>query len=357
MTRARVAVVVSGFPRRSETFAINELLALEERGVLARIFATKAGEDGPAQPGIEYLLPRTELLAPGPPQVQSAAVAQRLRGAGVSGVHAYFAHTPGEIAMTAADLLGLPFGFSVHARDLRKADPIALSHRAARAACVIACNVDVARDLRRVGGRAHLAPHGVDLTRFHVMPAPPDGPLRLLAIGRLVEKKGFDVLVDAVVRSARVTLRIIGDGPLRQSLEDRIRALGAANRITLAGPRTHADLPAEYAASHAVAVPSVVDASGDRDGLPNVVLEAMASGRAVIGTDVGAITSAVREGETGLVVPPRNVEALATAIDALATRPGWHAELGARGRRVVEREYDVRQCAAHFARLVESAYA
>jgi glycosyltransferase involved in cell wall biosynthesis len=357
MKRARIAVVVSGFPRRSETFAINELLALEERGVLARIFATKPGEDGPTQPGIECLLPRTDMLAPATPQAQSAALAERLRGSGVSGLHAYFAHTPAEIAMTAADLLGLPFGFSVHARDVRKADPVALAHRAARATCVIACNVDAAADVDRVGGRAHLVPHGVDLARFHVLPPPAGGPFRVLAIGRLVEKKGFDVLIGAVARCRHATLRIVGDGPLRQSLDDRIRALGAGDRITLAGPRTHAELPAEYAASHAVAVPSVVDANGDRDGLPNVVLEAMASGRAVIGAEVGAITSAVRQGETGLLVPPRNVEALAAAIDALATRPRWHVELGARGRRVAEREYDVRQCAARFAQLVESAYA
>jgi glycosyltransferase involved in cell wall biosynthesis len=355
--RARIAVVVSGFPRRSETFAIGELLALEERGVLARIFAVKPGEDGPAQPGIEHLLPRTELLAPGTPETQAAAVATRLRGTGVSGLHAYFAHTPGQVAMTAADLLGLPFGFSVHARDVRKVGPVALSLRAARASCVIACNVDVAADVRRVGGRAHLVPHGVDLARFRVTPAPADRPFRLLAIGRLVEKKGFDVLIDAAARSSGATLRIVGDGPLWRSLEDRIRALGAADRITLVGARTHVELPAEYAAAHAVAVPSVVDATGDRDGLPNVALEAMASGRPVIGTAVGAITSAVRQGETGLVVPPRDVDALATAIGALSSRPDWRAELGARGRRVVEREYDVRQCASRFAGLVESAYA
>ena len=245
----------------------------------------------------------------------------------------------------------------MHARDARKVAPEALSHRAARATCVIACNVDVAADVRRIGGRAHLVPHGVNLERFRVVPTPSNRPFRLLAIGRLVEKKGFDVLIDAVARSRDSTLRIIGDGPLRQQLEARIRELGATERITLAGPRTHADLPAEYARSHAVAVPSLVDSTGDRDGLPNVVLEAMASGRAVIGTDVGAITSVLRPGETGLVVPPRNVEALTAAIDALAARPEWHAELGARGRRVVEREYDVRQCAAQFVGLVESAYA
>ena len=94
-----------------------------------------------------------------------------------------------------------------------------------------------------------------------------------------------------------------------------------------------------------------------REGLPNVVLEAMASGRAVIGTDVGAITSAVKDGETGLLVESRDVASLTRAIAALAARPEWRAELGASGRRVVEQQYDLRRCAARFASLVESAYA
>jgi glycosyltransferase involved in cell wall biosynthesis len=197
----------------------------------------------------------------------------------------------------------------------------------------------------------------VDLERFRPRAAAAASTLRLLAIGRLVEKKGFDVLIDAVARTRLATLRIVGDGPLWTALHDRIAARGAADRITLTGPRTHRELPDEYANAHAVVVPSVVDASGDRDGLPNVVLEAMASGRAVLATSVGAITAAVRDGDTGLVVAPRNVDALQGAIEAMAARPEWPAVMGARARRVVEREFDVRQCAGVFAGLLETAYA
>lgn len=357
MSRARIAVVVSGFPRRSETFAINELLALESRGILACIFATKPGDGASAQPGIDRLLPKTHVLAPSTPEGQGAQVARLLASDEVSGVHAYFAHTPGEVAMEAAARLNVPFGFSLHARDVRKADPAALAERARRAACVIACNPDVARDLDRIGGRAHLVPHGVDLVRFRPRPEPCADRLRLLAIGRLVEKKGFDVLIAAVARARSASLRIVGDGPLRPQLEHQIRALGAGGRITLVGARTHAELPDEYADAHAVAVPSVVDSSGDKDGLPNVVLEAMASGRAVVATDVGAITSGVRHGTTGLIVPPRDAEALRRAIELLAARPEWRAAMGAQARRVVEHEFDLQRCAGVFADLVEHAYA
>jgi len=357
VSRARIAVIVSGFPRRSETFAINELLALDARGLLAGVFATKPGDGGAAQPGIDRLLPKTRILDAATPQEQGAQAARLLAAEEISGVHAYFAHTPGEVAMEAAARLDVPFGFSLHARDVRKADPEALVDRAHRAACVIACNHAVAGDLHRMGGRAHVVPHGVDLERFHPTPDPHACGLRLLAIGRLIEKKGFDVLVDAVARTPVASLRIIGEGPLRSALEDRIRALGAGDRITLAGARTHAELPDEYADAHAVAVPSIVDATGDQDGLPNVVLEAMASGRAVVATNVGAITSGVRHGETGLVVPSRDVDALSRAIEQLAARPEWRAAMGRRARRIVEREFDVRQCAGAFARLLENAYA
>jgi len=357
VSRARIAVIVSGFPRRSETFAINELLALDARGLLAHVFATKPGDGGAAQPGIERLLPKTRVLDAAPPQEQGAQVARLLADEGVSGVHAYFAHTPGEVAMEAAARLEVPFGFSLHARDVRKAEPSALADRAHHAACVIACNYDVAADFHRMGGRAHVVPHGVDLQRFHPTPEPHAQGLRLLAIGRLVEKKGFDILVDAVARTPAASLRIVGDGPLRAALEDRIRALGGGDRITLAGARTHAELAHEYADAHAVAVPSIVDATGDKDGLPNVVLEAMACGRPVVATNVGAITSGVRHGETGLIVPSRDVDALSRAIEQLAARPEWRAAMGRRARRIVEREFDLRQCAGVFAGLLENAYA
>lgn len=356
MTPRQVAVVVSGFPRRSETFALNELLALEDRGMLAGIFATKAGDEGPCQPGSERLATRLEILPDGPPVEQGKYLAERLAARQLSGIHGYFAHTPADVAEHAARRLSLPFGFSVHARDARKVDPATLGSRARRAACVIACNPDVAGAL--AGARAHVVPHGVDLGRFAVTEEPSTPPVRLLAVGRLVEKKGFDVLIDALSRvDEAVTLRVIGDGPALAHLASRAAALGLARRVTFAGACTHTELPREYAMAHMVVVPSVVDSTGDRDGLPNVLLEAMASGRAVIGTRVGAIAGAIEDGKNGLLIEPRSPVSLARAISCLAASPERRASIGYRARHFVERQYDLGSCTKCFADLLGGAYA
>src|SRR5918912_745881 len=191
---AALAVVVSGFPRRSETFALNELLALDAAGMLGPVSATKPGDAGHQQPDHERLLRRVEVLPAASPADQAALVARRLEGGSVVGIHGYFAHAPAEVASLAARRLGIPYGFSVHARNARKVSPEDLSARARSAACVIACNPDVAADLGRFGVVAQLIPHGVDLDRFLPHPLPAMEPLRLLAVGRLVEKKGFSVL-------------------------------------------------------------------------------------------------------------------------------------------------------------------
>jgi len=354
----RIAVVVSGFPRRSETFAVNELVALHERGVLTGIYATKPGEIGDLQPGCDRLMPLVQVLPPVEESAQGSSLARLLEGTGVHGVHAYFAHAPAAVAQQAAARLGLPFGFSVHAKDARKVNRSVLAARAQRASCVVACNDDVAGELRDLGARVAVVPHGVDLRRFCAT-APPSRPgLRLLAVGRLVEKKGFEILVDAMTRtSGDITLRIVGDGPDRARLQARINASGLAARITLAGARTHATLPAEYAAADVVVVPSVVDRSGDRDGLPNVVLEAMASQRAVIGTRVGAIGAAITDGATGLLIDPGSAPALADSMQRLAADRPLRWLLGRLARIEVARRYDVERCAERFTRLLEAVYA
>lgn len=358
-----IVVVMSGFPRRSETFALNELLGLDARGALAAVFATKPGDDAPLQPGAERLARRVELLPQGSAADQADAVVARVRGDAVRAVHGYFAHEPTEVAMLAARRLGVPYGFSVHARDARKVSPAELGRRSRGAACVVACNPDVAADVRRAGGEARLIPHGVDLKRFAPTPAAPEGPLRLLAVGRLVPKKGFDVLIDAcALLETTFRLRIVGEGPERVALESRIAAAGLGADIELAGPRTHAELPAEYARADLVVAPSVADPpsggrAADRDGLPNVVLEAMASGRTVVASDIGAIAQAVADGDTGLLVPAGDATALAAAIDTLAERPVLCFDLAHAARARVQKEYALDACTDRLHRCLEEAYA
>ena len=353
-----LAVVTSGFPRRSETFLLNELLALDAAGALAGVFATKPGDEDVPQPGAERLAGHVRVLAPGTEAEQGRELARRLAGTGVAGVHGYFAHTPAAVAAVAARALGVPYGFSAHARDARKVSAAELRARASAARCVIACNADVAAQVARSGARPVLVPHGVDLQRFRPIPPPAFSALRLLAVGRLVEKKGFDVLVEAMRGlDGAASLRIVGEGPQRARLEAAIATAGLGRRVELAGALNHDRLPAEYRAADVVVVPSLADGSGDRDGLPNVVLEAIASGRPVVAGDVGAISSAVVDGVTGLLVPPADPDRLREALAALARSPGLRRRLGAAGRSIAEARFELGGCTRRLADVLGRAYA
>ena len=341
--RGPIVVVTSGFPRRSETFLLNELLALEARGALTAIFATKRGEDGPQHPGCARLLARVEVLRPGSPRAQGAHLVERLGRRAVTAVHGYFAHRPAAVAAHAARRLGVPYGFSIHARDVRKVAPALLAVRAREAACVVACNGDVAASLAGTGvpvGLVRLVPHGVDTLRFR--PDPPE-----ILIGTKGNWKSDD-------------LRCVVAMQFRDAIPQFVKGAPAQLKelnVTLAGPATHARLPREYAAAHTVVVPSIEDHRGDRDGLPNVVLEALASGRAVVASDVGAVRSAVRDGRTGLLVPPGDPRALAEALRALARQPDLRTRLAREGRALVERRFELERCAARLHRVLDRAYA
>lgn len=358
MKRSRIAIVTSGFPRCSETFALAEMLALEERGMLEVIFATKSGDGSKPQPGSERLMNRLRILPDGTPDEQAAVIVNSLKGRTVSGIHGYFAHLPADVASRAATQISVPFGFSTHARDARKVSKDEIASRVRKAVCVVACNSDVAQEVSTESANIHLMPHGVDLQRFRPRPFPTEPPLRLLAVGRLVEKKGFDVLIAALAQLfSPFQLRIVGEGPERSLLEGLITTAGLNKQIKLCGAKTHAELPEEYSSAHAVIVPSVIDSTGDRDGLPNVILEAMASGRVVIASDVSAIKSAITHDETGILVPSGDPIALATAIESIARNASLRTEIGRKARRRVEQDFDAGQCAERFCDLLESVYA
>jgi glycosyltransferase involved in cell wall biosynthesis len=358
VTSRRIAVIVSGFPRCSETFLLNELRALDDAGMLLAIFATKPGDAGPVHPDVRCLAHRVVQLPPGETDEQAAFAEGRLHGTAVAGVHGYFAHEPALVALRLARRLDVPFGFSVHAKDLRKISAQALDDRARQAVGVIACNADAADTVRQSGHAVHLAPHGVDVERFQPRARTGNGPLRLLSVGRLVEKKGFSVLVEAVARlTLPFELRIVGEGPDRARLQSRITSLGLDGQVTLCGPLSHSTLPAQYAWSDLVLVPSMVDSSGDRDGLPNVVLEAMASARAVVASDTGAMRMAITSGETGLLVRAADDRMLSQAIERLACETQLRDRLARAARPKVERDFALAACTRRWCDLLTGLYA
>lgn len=353
-----IAVVMSGFPRRSETFALNELAALKGAGVLHAVFATKAGDGlAPHEDALE-LLPDVTWLSAGDARAQAEEIVHHVRGHEPLAIHGYFAHTPAEVAECAAARLRVPFTFSVHARDARKVGASELRDRARRAAAVVTCNSDAHATLHGLGVQAQLVPHGVNLSRFGFAASQPGAPLRVLAVGRLVPKKGFDVLLRALALARTPwTLDVAGDGPEREALARQASALEISERVRWLGTVTHEQLPQLYRECHVVVVPSVVDGTGDRDGLPNVVLEAMASGRLVIATPVGAIPSAVRDDETGWLVPAGDPNVLSHRIEAVANSSNVVGRLAASGRAYVERHHDGEACARRFVDVVAGCHA
>jgi glycosyltransferase involved in cell wall biosynthesis len=349
----QIAVVVSGWPRLSESFALNEILALQAAGMLAAVFATKRADVAQQHPATATLDAHVRYLASGTAAEQGAEVVALLADVHVDGVHGYFAHQPAAVAQHAAALLGVPFGFSAHAKDPRKVESTELAERATAAACVIACNPDVAEELRTVGAAPTLVPHGVDLDMF----VPRAHTTELLAVGRLVPKKGFDVLIEALqLLEFDWRLRIVGTGPLLAELTTLAHHAAIDDRVEFLGARTHAELPSLYRDADIVVVPSVIDADGDRDGLPNVVLEAMASGLAVVGSDVAAIPTAIEHEVTGLLVPPGDAKLLAEAISRLAGDEELRRALGLAARDRAECQFSLRACTERFLTILENSY-
>jgi glycosyltransferase involved in cell wall biosynthesis len=353
--RARIAVVVSGWPRLSETFALHDLEALRDAGMLVQAFATKSGEPSRGQPGAGAI--DVTVLPAGTATEQARAAAEALAGRRVTGVHGYFAHRPADVAAELATRLGVPYGFSAHALDVRKVDPVTLAARGRGAATVVACNTDVAESLGAIGVAPALLGHGVDIDRFRPPCHESAHPGRLLAVGRFVEKKGFDVLLVALARVAVPWhLDLVGDGPERGRLEDLVDRLGITDRVRFVGPLTHDELPGSYRAADVVVVPSRVDGRNDRDGLPNVVLEAMASGRAIVASDVAAIGTAIVHGTTGLLVPPDDPDRLAAALDRLGADGVLRRRLGHGARMAAIADHDLATCRRRFVDALSRAY-
>lgn len=207
----------------------------------------------------------------------------------------------------------------------------AVKRAVVRHASAVTCmSTDMARELGALGAdpdQVHVVPMGVDLAPITAAVAREDRIAgRLLFVGRLVEKKGAVVLLDALDRMTErpTEVVVVGDGPLRSDLERRAPAT-----VTFLGARGKDALASEYARASIAVYPSVPAANGDRDGLPVALLEAMSAGCAVVASAVPGIVDVIRDGENGLLVPPGDAAALAAAVDRLAADPGWAATLGA----------------------------
>ena len=276
---------------------------------------------------------------------------------------------PGGVTAAAA-APRLPLVISLHGSDVYVAETLAPARVAARAAFrragfVTACSDDLARRAVALGAdpaRIETVPYGVDVARFRPDAAArserraelgvgPNTPLAVAA-GRLVRKKGFEYLIDAVALAHDVVLAIAGEGALDAGLRARARAAGVTERVRFLGNQAQDRVGEYFAAADAIVVPSVHDDSGNVDGLPNVVMEALASGTPLVTTTAGGIGSVVVERATAFVVPERDPAAIARAIDAIVADPGTARRVGEAARRLVARDFGWNRAAERF----EAAY-
>jgi glycosyltransferase involved in cell wall biosynthesis len=263
-------------------------------------------------------------------------------------VHAHWVVPNAAMVADVVKRSGVPLVISLHGSDVFVAESLGPAGHLARRAfaasgAVTACSGDLRARAIALGAtseRTRTVPYGVDVSAF----APgadvaavrarfgvPDGAALIVAVGRLVEKKGFRYLLDAVSFLAGAVLVVVGDGDLRASLEQQAQARGVPVRFTGNLERT---LVAEaLGAADVVAVPSVVDDAGNVDGLPNVLLEAMAAGRAVVASRVAGIPDVIEDGVNGLLVPPADPPALAAALGRLCADATLREQLGAAARR------------------------
>jgi colanic acid/amylovoran biosynthesis glycosyltransferase len=396
--RPPIAYILKRYPRLSETFILNELLELERQGVTLRIFSLKEPTDGIFHRDVELVrgevtyIPWRRVLAIARAHarvfrrssaryvkallfalrghrrasvrhfLKAAVIADHVQREDVRHIHAHFASTGASVAQAVHRLTGVPYSFTAHAKDIYRdgVDIDYLRMKLDQARFAVTVSDYNQRHLARLGGR-HVVRiyNGLDLRRFAPNGASRDEPPLVLAVGRLIEKKGFDVLIRAcdLLRADGVRFRclIVGKGELAHDLQTLIDALALEQHVELAGALPREKLLELFPRASVVAAPCVVGSDGNREGLPTVLTEAMALKVPVVATAVTGIPELVEDGRTGLVVPERDPAALAAAIRRLIQEPETARRLAEAGRARVERDFDLHENVRELRTLFEGA--
>ncbi len=389
-----VAFILKGYPRLSETFIAQEILALERRGLDIRIFSLRRPTDPYAHPvhakikaPVRYLpefplgeagrvvgawwkarrrpgygaartvwlrdlrrrptLPRLRAFA------QALTLVAELPGE-VRHLHAHFLHTPASVARYAGLLTGLPWSCSAHAVDIWSTPDWDKVEKMAEMSWLTTCTRhghDHLVKLSPAPERVGLAYHGLDFESFAPMNMPRperdgsnhDDPVVILSVGRAVEKKGYAVLLSALARlpeSLHWRFVHIGGGALLPALKRQAAAKnGLGARITWMGPLPQDRVIEQYRAADLFILASRIAANGDRDGLPNVLMEAQSQGLACLSTRISAIPELIDHGTTGLLVAPDDAADLSRALERLIADPGLRETLGKEGSRRVRKDF------------------
>ncbi len=392
----RIAFVLKGYPRLSETFIAQEIHALEQRGLDLTIVSLRHPTDSKRHPVHEAItapvvyLPeylyqeagrvfrafRAVRKLPGyrdarrqwlkdlrrdrsPNRIrrfgQAMVVAHEL-GPTMDWLHAHFLHTPASVTRYAAMIANKPWSCSAHAKDIWTIEDWEKREKLEHMQWLVTCtkaNAEHLSDLAPDPARVALVYHGLDLSRFKAADTADsnrDGtdagnPVRIISVGRAVPKKGYDLLLEALARvPAELHWRFehIGGGSELDALKLQAERLGLTPRIDWQGSQAQTAVIQRYREGDIFVLPSRITADGDRDGLPNVLMEAQSQGVACISTTISGIPELIEAGETGLLIPPEDVGALADALVKLIESPDERFRLGDAGRRRVNAVFDMR---------------
>ena len=403
MSRPRVAYILLWFPEPSQTFVLDEVNTLCRLGLDLEVFTLYGPRPPSLVSGMAHVAaPVTRLGLPalgavlkdlalvrcnwGPQAwpflgkviarrwrnlevagealwavLTGVRLARMLKAAGIDHIHAPWADGPATAAWVASQLSGIPFSFCARANDLHPPDGALLEKL--KAAVLVRTNT-----LSNLNYLAELAPqeagklvniyNGVSLSPDLRAARPPRPPFRLLALGRMVAKKGFPVLLESCRQLADqgldFRLTLAGDGPDRPQMESLVKEYSLGGRVKLPGFIPHREVPRLFKEADLFIMPSLIAPSGDRDGIPNVVLEALAHEVPVVATAVSGLPEVIHPGETGWLAPPADPAALTQAVLAALADPAEARRRGRAGRELVRRQFDSRKNYAQLKACLES---
>lgn len=384
-------MVVGEFPSTSETFILRELLALQRNGFDLSVLALSRTVEEPHADAAGLMdlcmwaAPRASARSLGrqllavlrrPSGYLSAVVfvlrrALRQRRAlrelvgallcagdlaasrgcrGLAHIHAQFCSRPATVGLLLAEMLGVTFSMSCHARDIFTTEGQLVGEKLAEAEFATVCTRHGLERLQRqyqlaAGGNLHLVYHGVDPSRFMPPLERPAGPAVVLAVGRMVPKKGFDILLRAAAlarsHGAEFELHFVGDGPELEDLERLASGLGLRDQTVFHGRLTQEDLLPLYERASALCCASIVTEDGDRDGIPNVLLEALAMGVPVVATTTGGIPEVIEHEHTGLLARPGDAAALAEQLERILYDEELRDRVRKAGRERIILDFDI----------------
>ncbi|MBW1980983.1 MAG: glycosyltransferase family 4 protein [Deltaproteobacteria bacterium] len=400
--------LLKGYPRISETFISNEILLLEDMGFPLHIISMRQPREAFSHKSVSQIkapvdyLPET-LIAPLARLMyhnvqlmgrRPAAYAKAYRlmvkryrrshklasikhllqagylvhavlpNSGVQHIHAHFAHSPTSVALFSSCLSGLPFSFTAHAKDIYTSAPEQLEEKIRLAQFVVTCTQYNKRYLERLAagaGPIHCIYHGIDVRLFSAVSTQrrPEPPYRLLSVARLVEKKGLPTVFRALKllrdRGTDFHYSLIGDGEQRQQILQELARLHLGRMSEWLGTLPHEEVLQHYQNSDLFVLGCEVARNGDRDGIPNVLLESMAMGLPVVATTVSAIPEALEDGRHGLLVPPGRPEAMAAAMKRLLLDQELRSSIIQAARDKVLRQFDNRHLIGQLGELFADA--